>query len=234
MAGEMDNATEYDAIIPEVWRPGCMEARYGASVIHKRVLSADTDLAQLGDKVWLPVEPAMTIGDITKTDGTLANQALTFTTPYVTVDKWRGAKVTLVEMAIRQSVVDAIKTLAPSFGKALAYDIDDYIASLHASIATNYVGDAQTAFNGDLLLAAMQTLININVPVNIADDISLILHTSCWSAMKNIDKFNFAHYTGLTMGGQLKYEVQAPYGVPTLFTPAIDNSSGYQNFLIHK
>lgn len=235
MADEIDAATEAAVLIPEIWDPLVMPARYQAAKIAKRVTSKDAKVSAFGDKVHLPIQPSMTISDITQTDGTVANQALTYTEASITINKWRGTKITIVDMATWQSIVDMSKDLAPAFAKTLAFDIDDALAALYGSFTTNDVGDGATEYSGELLLAGLQKLINLSVPVDVMDDITCVIHNSKWSVLKNIDKFSFANYTGATMGGQMKYETPAPYAIPHFFTNAIDASSSvYQNMLFHR
>lgn len=235
MASEMDAATEASVLIPEIWSPIVLDARYQAAKILKRVLSKDADVKNAGDTVHIPIRPSITIGDITQTTGEIDNQALTYTEAQLVVDKWRGGKITIVDMASWQSIVDMAKDLAPDFGKALAADIDSYLGSLYSSVTTNSLGSSTDDYSGDMVLAGLQKLIDLSIPVDNPNDISLVLHTSKWSVLKNIDKFSFANYTGYSMGGQLKYEAPAPYGVPHFFTTAIKSSgSAYQNMLFHR
>lgn len=231
----MDNATELDALIPEIWSPLVLPARYQAARIAKRVLSKDAEVKNHGDKVYLPIRPSVTIGDITKTSGEMSDTDVTYTAGTITVNYWRGVQINIVDMGAWQSIVDVAKDLAPDFAKALAFDIDDKLAALYSSITTNTLGSSTDEYNGEMLLAGLQKLIDLSVPVDVPDDISCILHTSKWSVLKGIDKFSFANYTGMTMGGQMKYEAPAPYGVPHFFTTAIDSSSSaYQNILMHR
>lgn len=232
MANEIDN-THADVLIPELWRPKMFEARYPASVMLKRVVNVDGEVSQKGDILHLPIEPVVSTNNV-GADGSVTNQALTPTEAQLTVDTWKEATIDVVDKAQKQSITDLLTAFIPGFAKAIAAAQDASLLALHSDLTTNEVGTNATEYSGELLLAALQKLIDLNVPVDNMNDISAVLHTSKWSVLKNIDKFQFANYTGMAMGGQMKYEAPAPYGVPHFFSTQVVSSSGYHNLVFHR
>jgi len=232
MANEITN-TQADVIIPELWRPKMFEARYPSSVMIKRVTSVDGDVSKYGDILHLPIEPVVSVNNV-GADGSLTNQALTPTESELTVNLWKEATIDVVDKAQKQSILDLLTAFIPGFGKAIAAAQDLSLLGLHSDLTTNEVGDSSTEYSAELLQAALQKLIDANIPVDNANDISCVLHTSKWSALKNIDKFQFANYTGMAMGGQMKYEAPAPYGVPHFFSSQVVSSTGYHNLVFHR
>lgn len=231
MANEITN-TQANVIIPELWRPKMFEARYPASVMLKRVTTVDGEVEKQGDILHLPIEPVVSVNNV-GSDGSLTNQALTPTEAQLTVNLWKEATIDVVDKAQKQSLIDLLTAFIPGFAKAIAAQQDADILALCSDI-TNSVGDNATEYSAELLQAALQKLIDANIPVDNANDISCVLHSSKWSAMKNIDKFQFANYTGEAMGGQMKYSLPAPYGVPHMISTQVVSSTGYHNMVFHR
>lgn len=232
MANEINNTTA-DVLIPELWRPKMFEARYPASVMLKRVVTVDDEVSEKGDILHLPIEPVVATNAV-GADGSVTNQALTPTESQLVVDNWREATIDVVDKAQKQSTADLMSVFIPGFAKAIAAYQDSVVLAKHADLTSSEVGDSLTEYSGELILAALQKLIDLNVPVDNMDDISAVLHTSKWSVLKNIDKFSFANYTGMAMGGQMKYEAPAPYGVPHFFSTQVVSSTGYHNLVFHR
>lgn len=231
----MDGATEIDVLIPEIWQSKIYEARYGASKIADRVISVDAHIKSMGDTVHLPIEPTISIGDVTATTGAISAQDVTYTEASLVIDKWRGARLDMVDMANIQAQQNLLTAFSSSFGKALAFDIDEKLAALFTGFSSNVIGDDTADLSEDLLVAAMQELIDLSIPVDVPNDISFIFSSTRWGSYKKIDKFNLANYTGEKMGGMLKYTTPAPFGVPIFFSTAVvQNGTYYENALIHR
>lgn len=239
MANEITN-TEADVLIPELWRPKMLEARYAKMTFGKRILSVDGDVAAKGDILHIPIEPTVSVNAVGST-GSVTNQALTPTESQLTVDQWREATIDVVDKAQRQSIVDLVTAFQPGMSKAMADDADGLIANQYSNITTNSVGSTSAPLdtvNPDLLTAAVQKLLVLSVPVDDPNDVSFMFHATVWAQLKKIAEFNNANLTGKSTGGALEMKVPDIYGIPTFFTTKIKSTAGnlsvYKNFLLHR
>jgi len=237
MADEIDNATEADVNIPEAWRTVMLAGRYAAMVIANRLLNVDAEVRSAGDVVHIPIEPQISVNDVTKTTGAVTNQALTATKIDLTVDQWREVSIDVVDMANWQANLDLTTTYNASIAKAMAQDVDAKVANEHSNITTNVVGDAggADALSDDGLTATIQKLMDLDVPLDDPNATGFYFHTSAWAPLKKLNKFSSAEVTGQAQGGGLTRKVPDIYGVPTFFTTQIKSSGGARkNLLLHR
>lgn len=234
MAAEPIGVTEAAVLIPEIWYPKMLEGRYAAQVIAPRVLRVDGFVAAKGNKLNIPIEPAVTAAAV-GASGAITITNYQPTEVELTVDQWYHSALAVEDIVDAQAHLDVAKGFVPTFGKVLAKQIDEALAALYSDVSTNSVGASTDAISDEMILAAIQKLVSLNVPVDTMADISMVLHSSRWSDVKAIDKYSFIQYTGQNEGGMLKYAAPAPYGVPIYFSTTIDSSaSAYQNMLFHR
>lgn len=236
MATELD-VTAAAETIADLWRPRLLAARYDKMILGKRCLSVDGDVKAHGDSLKLPIAASVSANAV-GTDGSVTNQALTATSATVNLTSWYEATIDVVDRAQRQSIVDLYTAYEPGFAGAMAQNVDGALAALYSSVSTNTAGATSAPYdllNDDLLCAAIQKLLDTKVPMEDPNDVSFVFHTSCWSHLKKLDKFNNANLTGQAKGGQLEVKVPDIYGIPVFFTTQIKSSSSVRkNLLFHR
>ena len=188
----------------------------------------------------ISIEPTVTVNDVTAATGAVTNQALTPTESQLTVDKWKECTIDVVDKANRQSLIDLLTAFTPAFGRAMGAQFDTDLAALYSDVTSNTVGsttDPTEPASMEMLTAAMQKLLDLDVPVDEPNDISFCFHTSQWPILKKIDVLNNANLTGEQTGGALKFTVPNIFGIPTYFSTKI-NSTGSpavrKNLLFHR
>lgn len=234
--------TEADVIIPELWRPKMLEARYAEMVVGKRVLSVDGDVSAKGDILHIPIEPTVTVNDVTAASGAVTNQALTPTESQLNANKWKECTIDVVDKTVRQSIVDLLTAFTPAFGRAIAAQMDADLTALYTDVTTNVVGSSTEPTEPasyDLLTSAVVKLLDLDVPVSNPNDISFCFRPTQWGVLKKIDGFNNANFTGRSVGGSMEIKVADLFGIPTYFTTKIVASGSgttaiHNNLLFHR
>ena len=156
----------------------------------------------------------------------------------ITINSWKESTVDIVDRAIAQSYGDMAAQFRKSFGGAMAVDTEDALLALHSSVTTNVVGATSAPFdtiNPDMIHAAVEKLLSLDIPVDDPNDVSFIFHTTVWRYLKNIDVYNNANLTGKSVGGQLEQKVPDLAGIPVFFTSRVVSSGGVRkNLLLHR
>lgn len=233
MTNEVGN-TELDVLIPELWQPQLLEGRYAALRGARRCLNVDGEVAAVGDRLHLPIEPSLSANAVGAT-GTVTNQATTPSEAVLVVDKWYEATMEVIKKASKQ----AFKTWQDRFGAAagrkLGEQIETDFLALQSDISQTE-GDGAGDIGEDELTAAIADLLGNNIDVMMSpQEHTFMFHTSQWKALKKNRLFNEAQVTGEAVGGTLKATIPNIYGVPTFFSSAIASvSSTRRNLLYHR
>jgi len=238
------------AAIPEVWRRKALLARYAKSWCYSRVLHVDEVVRQMGDIVHIRTLPSVTVNDVGSTNGSVTNQALSYTDTTLTVNKWKEATIDVVDKANAQAIVDILSDFSQQFGAAIAQQQDVDLFTLVAALTTNTVGSTtagqEEQLSDELILGAIQLLDDLNVP---EDDRSWFLPPVARKQLLRLDKFSLAYATGINaaavqgyaknqnMGeaGSQRKPLGELYGIPVMISSKIATSGNIrQAGLIHK
>lgn len=227
--------------IPAWLRPKALKARYAASKVWKLCMNGiegdslvKGNIMKAGDRVTFQIFPSIAMGDINTDTGALANTQIDPTQATITIDKWKGAIVNVVDIADQQAVFNWDEELAEAFGKSMSQQQDTDVLDL-ASTLTGYtdLGDNASAFTDALVLTAQRTLDDAEVPM---EDRNWVICPKAHADLLAEDKFTLANSTGFQKGIQVeKGRVSALYGTPvTVSTRVETESNGRLNVLFHK
>lgn len=240
MSNETSLASQSGAI-PAWLRAKALKARYAASKVWKLALNGvegdplvKGNITKAGDRVTFQIFPSISVGDISTADGTLANQVITPTQATITVDKWKGAVVDVVDIAGQQSVLNFDEELADAFGKSISAAQDISVAALASGLTVNTpFGDNNSAFTDPGILYCQRVLDDGEVP---KEDRNWVICPSAHSDILAIDKFTLANTTGFSKGVQVDNgRIVGLYGTPVTVTSVVLSSGGARyNYLAHR
>lgn len=226
--------------VPKLLRAEALKARYGASKVWKRATNGiEGDafvrgaITKFGDTVTFQIFPTVTVGDINTDSGTLANQTITPTAKSITINKWKGVKVYLVDIADIQSVLNWESEFAKGFGEAVSEQQDTDVLSLVNGLTSNTaIGGVQPMTDG-LVLQAQRTLDDAKIP---REDRTWVLAPSAETDLLIVDKFSLANSTGFEKGLQVEGgRIMGLYGTAVVVTPLVTTVAGTrENCLFHK
>lgn len=189
--------------VPALLRAKCLQNRYAKSQVWKHALNGiEGDefvkgaITKFGDRVTFQIMPDLTVQDISTTDGSITQQEVVLTQGTITINKWKGVKVQVVDIVEAQSVVRWEDELAKAFGEAISEQQDIDLLSLVASLTTNPLGDA-TSFSDAKVLLAQRTLDDAKVP---KEDRTWVLAPIAEADLMSNDKFTIASATGFQIG----------------------------------
>lgn len=238
MANET-NLTTVTASIPKLLRTKALKARYAASQVWKECTNGvegdalvKGNITKMGDTVTFQIFPVLTVRDVSTSDGSFTNDAITPTAVSIVINKWKAVPVDLVDIAGVQSVLDWESEFAEAFGKAISEQQDIDVLNLVGSLTTNALGDTN-AFSDAKVLLAQRTLDDAKVP---KEDRTWVIAPVAQADLLNLDKFTLANATGFGKGVQVDSgRVSALYGTPVITTPLVTTTSGARdNVLFHK
>jgi hypothetical protein len=231
MTNEIGN-TEADVVIPELWLEAqdLIKALYSASRIPMRVMRLDDRAKFYGDVIHIVAVPTATIGAV-GADGTLANQALTLTENQLSVSRWRGNQITILNRASKQAKIDLFKAYVETMKGVAVQDVENYVLSLHASLTGTAVGDELGEAGEDLLAAAVQNALNAELGEKLEDPeaMSWFFHTSQWDSLHKADFVKQYNVTGQTGGAAMPIRREKSiWGIPVFFSTQVASAS-YQS-----
>ena len=197
---------------------------------------ADVDVAKFGDLVHIKTEATISLSDITATTGALvSNSDVTATEIQLLLNKWKGAVITIVDKAQRQSFEDLKPLIARPAGEAAGQTTDSALAALYGSLTSNTQGGASTVMSPDLLLAAISDLDEADVPTDNPNEVAFFLDFAEKKLLKNLDKMNDYEKTGDPDCTFAKRPVGMVSGIPVFFSNQIATASSQRkNLLLHK
>lgn len=235
--GNVDN-TAAAVFIPEVWKSGFLKGLYEQSLMRKKVLSADGDVANKGDILHIRIQPQMTVQDVNSTTGGVTSEALTPAEAQLTVDKWKAVAFSVLDKANKQADEYLQPCLEGGSPLALAEAIDSDLLGLWASFTKTAV-DGTLGITSDLLLEAFVSLAKSKV---VAGDQMTALSKMNWAfawdhykALKKAAQISDYEITGKPEGGILSFKVPNILGIPVNFSTLVDTDSGEtKNLLFHE
>lgn len=232
MTNELTTTTAA-VLIPEIWSQEMVDYMYAAPVVMNRVHRVDREIVARGSKINLPIMPAISVNDVSTSDGSVTNQALTQTETELSISYHREATVSLLLKADIQANRDILADFKRQFPDVLMQDIEDKLLALHSSVTTNAVGDTNSVPGEDLLTAAVSKLLDSNFGIAMRDPnrVTWFFHTNQWQYLKKVDGWNDAEKTGASIGGGVQLQLPSVYGIPLLLSSRVANSSGRRNLL---
>jgi hypothetical protein len=226
--------------VPKLYRVKALKARYAESKAWKLFINGvegDPNvkgaITKMGDTVYFQIFPALTVYDISTSDGSVTNNAVTPTQATITINKWKGVPADLVDIAGIQSVMDWEAEFADAFGKAISQQQDTDLLTLFQSATWTYTLGGSVPFGDGLILQAQRTLDDAKIP---KEDRHWILSPVAESDILAVDKFVLANTTGFTKGLQVEGgRITGLYGTDVTVTPLVYGASGIRyNVLAHK
>ena len=139
-------------------------------------------VATKGDNINIPHVANLTAGNINTGTGVLDASANTESTTQITIDKWKGCVVNVVDISKAQALPGYMDLLAKKIGYALGLIVETDLNALAASLSNN-VGTFATELTDSDIRDAIQTLDGGNVPFG--DRHMYLKHT-----VKNLDKLD--------------------------------------------
>jgi len=234
MADAYMDQTTHAAWIPEVWSKELVVARESVLVLANLVKRFDVDVAQFGDTIHVPSVTNLTAGDISTTDGTLASQSPTEANVDITIDKWKGVILRILDISKAQSKFDFMAEYSGKMGYALGVKLEQDLAALAAGLSqtvgtynTNTVSDAN-------LRDAVQTLDDARVPFS---DRHLFVKPVIKNALLGIDKFVRYDSVARSAGESpiIKGNIGELYGVMCHVSPEVYKSgNNTSNMMFHR
>jgi len=233
----LDAATELVNIIPEVWDPMYMKMRYHYGIIAPRCLNKDSVIAKYGDKVNMGVMSSMTVGDVTATSGAMSDTDFTVGAASITIDKWKYLKASFVDAAKIETIGDIVAPTVSQMIEQLLREQDNQLASLVTSgITSNSIGGPTESVSEERVLEAITEVVADNELelTRELQNLTFFLYTSLFKDLKQVEGWNYAAYSGESVGGMLKPTIPNMYGIPTYLTNLVPSSLGRRNWLQHR
>ena len=214
--------TTHAVFIPEVWAKEIQLARENKLVLANRVDRFDLEYANGGDILHVPKIANLSAGDISTTDGSLTATAPTETEVTLTVNKWKGISIDIIDLVAAQSRYDLQAKYAEKMGFALALAVDDDLQGLYAGLSQSK-GTAATDLTDAVLRSAVQVLDEADAPM---EDRYMVLHPEQKSVMLGIDKFVRYDAIGKANSPAIrKGDIGELYGVVSLVSNNVGKTS---------
>lgn len=175
--------------IPELWLPIVQEARDASLVAAKRSydISGFGDVRSKGDIVHVPKLSLYTATD--KTSNTeLPSSATTESEFTLTVNKHKGVRIAVEDIARAQSAYNLVELYGKRIGQALAKVLDTDILALYSGLSQTVGATASSdgGISDTNVLRAIRFLDGANAP---QDNRSVIVESYGMEDLRLIDKF---------------------------------------------
>lgn len=233
MADTYTTATTAAAFIPELWSSFVQVARESNLIMANLVRRFDVEVASYGDILHVPNLTNFSAGNISTSDGTLDASANTESTTDITIDKWKGCKVNVLDIVKAQSKQDLMKYFSGKIGYALGLVVETDLTALAPSLSQT-VGTFNTDFTDANLRRAIQYLDDALAPF---EDRHYLFKPAGRNTLLGIDKF--VRYDAVPMGrGEspiLKGNIGELYGARVHISPnTYKTSNNTSNMLFHR
>lgn len=177
--------TTHDKFIPEIWSKEAQIAREKKLLMANRVERYDVDFANGGDLLHIPKVSNLSASAISTTDGTITDSTPTEGEATITIDKWMGCSVDILDIVTAQAKLDLMKLYSEKLGFALALSVDTDLLALYDNLSQN-VGTYATDLTDAVIRAAVQKLDEADAPY---DDRFCAVKPAQKYALLGIDKF---------------------------------------------
>lgn len=232
MADVLSTATTHDKFIPDVWAKDCEIARESSLVMANIVRRFDMDVAQFGDVLHIPFVTNLTGGDISTSTGLLDAEAPTETEITLTINKWKGTNMKVLDIVLAQSKYDFRRLYTDRMGYRLGQLLEQDLTAL-ATALSQTVGTFNTDLTDANLRRAVQYLDDSRTPFT---DRHMVIKPAVKNVILGIDKFVRYDSQGVANGpiktGNVPGEI---YGAQVHVSPEVYiTGSNTSNMLIHR
>lgn len=231
MADVLSTATTHAEFIPEVWSNETIIARESVLVLANIVSRFDADVASYGDIIHVPLVSNLTGGNISTSTGLLDSESPTETKVDITIDKWKGVNIKVLDIVLAQSKYEFRRLYTQKMGYLLGQLVEADLAALAASLSQT-VGTFNTDLTDANFRRAVQYLDDARVPFA---DRHFFLKPAVKNTILGIDKFVRADAIGsgsAIKSGNVPGEL---YGAMVHVSPEVyKTSNNTSNMLIHK
>ena len=227
--------------IPEVWSNEIIREAESQLVAANLVKRYDAAVSKKGDTIHVPlISNLETNAKVASTAVTL--QTVTETEATISIDTHEETSFLIEDMLKTQSQYDLMSEYTSKAGYAIAKKVDTDVLALYSSFTSTDVGTYGTDITNAVILAAIQTLDEVDVPM---EDRAIIIAPSQKTALAKLDRFVRADYLG-------EYQKKMPtqtgpksqrlwgdiYGIPVYWTNQVPTTAGTptqtHNVLFHK
>lgn len=231
MADTLATATTHANWIPEVWSREVQIARESSLVLANLVDRFDLDVASYGDVVHVPKVSNLTGGDISTSTGLLDAESPTEGEVQITIDKWKGVNMKVLDIVLAQSKPQFRKLYSDKMAYLLGQMVEADLAALAASLSQT-VGTFQTELTDANLRRAVQYLDDAKAPF---EDRHFFLKPAVKNTLLGMDKFvryDASGKAGQVNVGKVPGEI---YGAVAHISPEVyASSSNVSNMLFHR
>lgn len=233
MAEAYFTSTTHDKFIPDVWEKSLIIARESVLIMSNLVRRLDVVVSQHGDVIHLPLLSNLSAGDISTSTGVLDATAPTESEVTLTIDKWKGVAINVLDIVKAQSMYDIMSEYSKKMGYALGVQLESDLTVLAASLSQT-VGTFNTDLTDANIRRAVQYLDDARVPFA---DRHMLIKPAQKNNFLGIDKFvrydSIAHPKGESP--ILKGNMGELYGVMVHVSPeTYKTSNNTSNMMFHR
>lgn len=225
-------ATTHANWIPEIWAKEVQVARESMLRVAQRVDRYDVDFANGGDILHIPKLANLTAGDISTSTGALDASTNTEGVVNLTVNKWKGVLIEILDIVSAQSKFNLMEKYAPKFGYALAKIVDTDLLALYDTFSQT-VGSTGVDLTDLNIRRAVQYLDDADAPF---EDRFAVIKPSVKNAILGIDKFVRYDALGASGGKAIRTgDIGELYGVKFMVSSNVVLDTGEtKNLMWHK
>lgn len=231
MADAPSTATTHANWIPEVWSNEVQIARESTLVLANLVDRFDVDVASYGDIIHVPKVSNLVGGNISTSTGLLDSETATEGEVQITIDKWKGVNMQVLDIVLAQSKPQFRKLYTDKMAYILGQLVEADLAILAASLSQT-VGTFNTDITDVNLRRAVQYLDDAKAPF---EDRHFFLSPACKNVLLGLDKFVRYDASGTARQmnvGRVPGEI---YGAMTHISPEVYlTSTSRSNMLFHR
>lgn len=231
MSDVLATQTTHDKFIPDVWSKDTIIARESVLVMANMVQRHDVDVAQYGDVIHIPLVSNLVGGDISTSTGQLDAEAPTETEKTITINKWKGVRMKVLDIVLAQSKYEFRRLYTEKMGYVLGQILEADLTALATGFSQT-VGTFNTDLQDVNYRRAVQYLDDARVPFN---DRHVIMKPAQKNVLLGIDKF--VRYDATGEAGRM-YKGNVPgeiYGVMTHVSPEVYiTGSSTSNLMFHR
>ena len=219
--------------LPEVWSKEVQLARESQLIMSNLVRRFDADVAPYGTIIHVPNVQNIAANNISTADGSLDAVSNQETKSDITINKWKGCVINVLDIVLAQSKYDILSIYTEKLGYALGLVMEQDLMALNPSFSAN-VGVFNTAVTDATLRAAVQALDDARVPFS---DRHLVMKPSVKNNLLSIDKFVRYDAVSYAPGASpiIKGNVGELYGVMAHVSPEVYKSvNNTSNLMFHR
>lgn len=214
-----------------MWSNDLIIARESVLVMANLVQRHDVAVAQFGDVIHIPLVSNLTGGDISTSTGQLDAEAPTETEKTITINKWKGVRMKVLDIVLAQSRYDFRRLYSEKMGYNLGVLLEQDLTNLATGLSQT-VGTFTTDLQDTNYRRAVQYLDDARVPFN---DRHILLKPAQKNVILGIDKFvryDATGEAGRAFSGQVPGEI---YGAMVHVSPeTYITASNTSNMMFHR